>query len=118
MSVEQWAALVQMRDHAPKPYLPERAAAVLQVADGLAVEVVAREGLLRRWDRHALNAWLRSFEADGVAGLTMHPGRGRKPAFSPSRHPVAAEEVEQSLTAARAGMGVTAPAGGWPTSAR
>jgi hypothetical protein len=67
--------------------LPERAAAVLQVADGLAVEVVAREGLLRLWDRHALNAWLRSFEADGVAGLTMHPGRGRKPAFSPSATP-------------------------------
>ena len=76
--------LEQLRDHAPKPYLRERAAAVLKVADGQAVEAVARAGLLRRWDRHALYSWLKRFEARGVAGLQIQPGRGRKPAFSPS----------------------------------
>jgi len=85
LSAEQRAALLQLRDHAPKPYLRERAAAVLKVADGQTVEVVARNGLLRRWDRHALSTWLERFEASGVAGLTIRPGRGRKPAFSPSR---------------------------------
>jgi hypothetical protein len=84
LSAEQRSALVQLRDHAAKPYLRERAAAVLKVADGQAVEVVARAGLLRRWDRHALADWLDRFEANGVAGLTIRPGRGRKPAFSPS----------------------------------
>ena len=85
LSAEQRTTLLQMRDHAPKPYLRERAAALLKIADGQAVEVVAREGLLRRWDRHALYVWLERFEAAGVAGLTIRRGRGRKPAFSPSR---------------------------------
>jgi hypothetical protein len=84
LSAEQRAALQQMRDHAAKPYLRERAAAVLKVADGQAVEAVARNGLLRRWNRHALAVWLKRFEASGVAGLHIRPGRGRKPAFSPS----------------------------------
>ena len=84
LSAEQRAALLQLRDHAPKPYLRERAAAVLKVADGQAVEAVARTGLLRRWNRHALATWLKRFEASGVAGLSMRPGRGRKPAFFPS----------------------------------
>jgi len=84
VSAEQRSALVQMRDHAAKPYLRERAAAVLTVADGQAVEVVAQAGLLRRWDRHALAVWLKRFEAAGVAGLAILPGRGRKPAFFPS----------------------------------
>ena len=85
LSAEQRAALVHLRDHAAKPYLRERAAAVLKVADGQSLEVVARHGLLRVWDRHALASWLERFEADGVAGLAIRPGRGRKPAFSPSR---------------------------------
>lgn len=84
LSTEQRAALLQLRDHAPKPYLRERAAAVLKVADGQAVEAVAQNGLLRRWNRHALATWLDRFEASGVAGLTIRPGRGRKPAFFPS----------------------------------
>ena len=84
LSAAQRAGLVQMRDHAPKPYLRERAAALLKIADGQAVEAVAREGLLRRWDRHALSVWLERFEAHGLAGLTIRRGRGRKPAFFPS----------------------------------
>jgi hypothetical protein len=85
LSTAQRAGLVQMRDHAPKPYLRERAAALLKIADGQAVAVVAREGLLRRWDRHALYVWLERFAAQGLAGLTIRGGRGRKPAFFPSR---------------------------------
>jgi hypothetical protein len=84
LTVEQRTDLEQMRDHAAKPYLRERAAAVLKVADGQALETVARAGLLRRWDRHAVSTWLTRFEVAGVAGLQIQPGRGRKPAFSPS----------------------------------
>ena len=86
LSAAQRAALRELRDHAAKPYLRERAAALLKVAEGVPVEVVARTGLLRRWDRHALYSWLERFEAEGIAGLTIRPGRGRKPAFSPSGH--------------------------------
>lgn len=84
LSAEQEAALVELRDHAPKPYLRERAAAILKLAAGQTLEAVAQSGLLRRWDRHALSSWLTRFEAEGVAGLQVRPGRGRKAAFSPS----------------------------------
>ena len=76
-------ALEQLRDHATQPYLRERAAALLKVADGIPAAVVAREGLLRRRQPMTLYQWLDRYEAAGVAGLFIRPGRGRKPAFSP-----------------------------------
>ena len=39
--------LQEMRDHHPKPYLRERAAALLKVADGASVNWVAEHGLLK-----------------------------------------------------------------------
>jgi transposase len=77
-------ALEDLRDHAPKAYLRERAAAILKVADGLPAAEVARTGLLRPRDSDTLYAWLQRFETEGIAGLPIRPGRGRKPAFSPS----------------------------------
>jgi hypothetical protein len=76
-------ALEQLRDHATQPYLRERAAALLKVADGSPAAVVAREGLLRRRQPMTLYHWLDRYAAAGIAGLYIRPGRGRKPAFSP-----------------------------------
>jgi hypothetical protein len=76
--------LEDVRDHAPKAYLRERAAAILKVADGTPAAAVARSGLRRRRDSDTLYAWLKRFDEEGIAGLTIRPGRGRKPAFSPS----------------------------------
>ena len=75
--------LVTLRDHASQPYLRERAAALLKIADGLAPARVAREGLLRPRHPDTVYAWLNRYLLDGVDGLQIHPGRGRKPAFSP-----------------------------------
>ena len=77
-------ALVHLRDHAPQPYLRERAAALLKIADGMLVTVDAREGLLRPRDPDTVYAWLNRYQRCGLAGLQLRPGRGRKPAFSPS----------------------------------
>lgn len=77
------AALAHVRDSAPVPYLRERAAALLKIADGAIAAQVAREGLLRPRQPDTLYAWLRRYRAEGLAGLTIRPGRGRKPAFSP-----------------------------------
>lgn len=77
-------ALERLRDRSPKPYLRERAAALLKVADDIPAALVARFGLLRPRDSDSLYQWLDRFEAQGLAGLTIRPGRGRKPAFSPS----------------------------------
>jgi hypothetical protein len=84
ISDEQRTQLLQLRDKASKPYLRERAAAILKIADGTPLLLVASQGLLRKRDYNTLSAWLDRFESEGTAGLTIRRGRGRKPAFSPS----------------------------------
>ena len=76
--------LVQMRDHARQPDLRERAAALLKIADGMPAAWVARYGLLRPRRPDTVYAWLNRYQATGGAGIQVLPGRGRKPAFSPS----------------------------------
>jgi hypothetical protein len=73
--------LERMARSDPKPYRRERAAAILKVAAGQVAYRVARAGLLRPRDPDTVYAWLDRFERDGIAGLTISPGRGRKPAF-------------------------------------
>jgi hypothetical protein len=75
--------LVQLRDHARQPYLRERAAALLKIADGRPAAWVARYGLLRPRRPDTVYAWLDRYQATGGASMTVLPGRGRKPAFSP-----------------------------------
>jgi hypothetical protein len=84
LSEEERAALVALRDTAPVPYLRERAAALLKVADGETAAQVARSGLLRPRQPDTIYLWLHRYRDEGIAGLTIRPGRGRKPAFSPS----------------------------------
>lgn len=84
---DQIQELEQMRDHDPTPYLREKAAAILKVAAGQSLRAVAHAGLLRVRRRETIAAWVRRYLAEGVAGLRVRPGRGRKPAFFP---PVAA----------------------------
>lgn len=72
-----------VRSH-PKAYVRERAGAVLKVADGMSAVQVARHGLLRRRSPDSVNLWLDRYVEGGMAGLLIRPGRGRKPAFSPS----------------------------------
>jgi transposase len=82
-SVER-ADLLRLRDTAPQAYLRERAAALLKVADGMSAARVAQQGLLRPRKPDTLYTWMDRFIDAGIAGLQMRPGRGRKPAFSPS----------------------------------
>lgn len=76
--------LEQLRDHSPKPYMRERGAAILKVADGQDPEQVAKNGLLKRRNLDTLYRWLERYAEEGVNGLYIRSGRGRKPAFSPS----------------------------------
>jgi transposase len=76
--------LEEMRDHHPKAYMRERAAALLKIADGQSVAEVARNGLLRRRHWETVADWLNGYVRHGLAGLYLKAGRGRKPAFSPS----------------------------------
>jgi len=81
LTPRQRRALARARDRHPKPYVREKAAAVLKVADGWAVQDVARRGLLRPRTPKTVAAWLDRYRDRGLAGLTVRPGRGRKPAF-------------------------------------
>jgi hypothetical protein len=81
---ERLAELKRARDTAKRPYVRERAAALVRVAEGESPRHVARTGLLKPRDPDTVYAWVDRYEAAGVAGLTIRPGRGRKPAFSPS----------------------------------
>ena len=83
LTAAERAELVAVRDTAPVPYLRERAAALLKVADGATAARVARSGLLRPRQPDTLYAWLHRYRAEGIAGLSIRPGRGRKPAFFP-----------------------------------
>jgi hypothetical protein len=81
---EQRHQLEDIRDHHPKPYLRERAAAILKVAQGQSCRQVALQGLLKPRRADTVQEWVHRFQQEGIAGLLIRPGRGRKPAFSPS----------------------------------
>ena len=82
---EQRQDLLDCRDHHPKADVREKAAAILKVAAGQAVRQVAAHGLLRSGQPKKVGQWIDRYLAEGRAGLLVRKGRGRKPAFSPSR---------------------------------
>jgi hypothetical protein len=83
LSQEQRKELLATRDHDRRPYMRTKAAAILKVADGQQIKVVARHGLNKPYTQDTVRIWLNRYEADGLAGLRVQQGRGRKPAFSP-----------------------------------
>jgi hypothetical protein len=77
---EQRLELLQLRDHDPRPYVRERGAAMVKIAEGHSPHQVAKQGLLRPRDPDTLYAWLDQYQSSGAAGLIAHaPGgpRGR-----------------------------------------
>ncbi len=80
---EQAQELKQVRDSHPKAYLRERASAILKVAQGWSARQVGAQGLLKRHEPETVSLWVRQYVAEGVKGLLVKPGRGRKAAFSP-----------------------------------
>lgn len=84
LMAEQRAELEQARDRHSKPYVRERAAALLKIADGQTAGQVARQGLLKERYKRTVKKWLKRYQANGLVGLMIKAGRGRKPAFSPT----------------------------------
>jgi transposase len=75
--------LESLRDTADKAYLRERAAAILKIADGMSGLQVSQDGLLKPRDPDTIYRWVKRYRAEGVAGLTIRSGRGRKAAYDP-----------------------------------
>jgi hypothetical protein len=75
--------LLRVRDYHSRPYVRERASAILKLADGTPVMVLATSGLLRPRARQTIHRWVSRFLEEGEEGLLVKAGRGRKPAFFP-----------------------------------
>ena len=67
----------------PKPYMRERASALLKVASGSYIKDVSQHGLLQKRDAHTVGEWIQRYKSEGIAGLYHRKGRGRKASFSP-----------------------------------
>jgi transposase len=76
VSDEERTELEWVARHGEPAYVRPKALALLSMADGGSVREVAHT--FRR-SRQALYNWRRRFSEDGVAGLWVRPGRGRKP---------------------------------------
>src|SRR5260370_34243836 len=96
LTPEQYQELVDCRDHHRLPYLRERAAALLFIAAGLTPAYVARYRLLRPRDPDTVYAWLKRYQQEGLTGLLIRKGRGRKPAFFPAYQDAA--EAQEDVT--------------------
>lgn len=75
VSDEERKELEWVARHGQPAYVRPKALALLNLADGHPVSEVA--SLFRR-SRQALYGWRKRFAAEGVAGLWVRPGRGRK----------------------------------------
>jgi transposase len=84
LSTVQRQELEQARNHHPLAYVREKAAAILKVANGESGRAVALHGLLRHRRPYTVYDWIARYQAEGLEGLKVKAGRGRKPAFSPS----------------------------------
>ena len=83
LTEQQRQELADQRDHAKEPYLRERCAALLKVAEGAKAAHVACRLLLKPHKPDTLYDWLNRYQRQGIEGLKIREGRGRKPAFSP-----------------------------------
>jgi hypothetical protein len=61
--------LIQHRDHDERPYVRERCAALLKIAEGKSPHWVAERGLLKPRDPDTVYNWLNIYEQEGLSGL-------------------------------------------------
>lgn len=85
LTEKQRQELQHIRDHHVKPYMRERAAGVLKVAQGQTLSDVAQSGLLKRHEPETLRKWIDGYLREGVNAWFIKPGRGRRGNFSPSK---------------------------------
>ena len=83
LTEEQQEQLEQIRDTDKRPYMRERAAALLKIAEGTTPRQVALNGLHKPRQPDTVYQWVNRYLDEGIDGLVIKSGRGRKPAYSP-----------------------------------
>lgn len=107
----QQSELERFRDTAERPYLREKAAAILKVASGHSATQVAEHLLLRPRTPYRVRGWIRRYQQEGVGGLYHRRRGGGRPPGSKDRVPrkrisrsqVAADEDPHGIRAAMSG---------------
>jgi len=107
---KQRKRLVWHRNHDPKPYIRERCAAILKIADGHPPHAVALSGLLKPRDPDTVYGWLDIYEADGFEGLIAHPQGGYRGPNLDDRRTDVEERLRQPPDLSCLGSVVTSPA--------
>lgn len=69
LTQEEEEKLVEYLDHDPRPYVRERCAAILKIAQGKSPHWVSQHGLLQKRDPDTVYNWLNIYETEGLAGL-------------------------------------------------
>lgn len=73
---EQRQTLEHHRDHDPRPWVRERCAALLKIADGMTPHAVARHGLLKPRQPDTVYEWLNWYETHGFWSVEHFPQGG------------------------------------------
>ena len=81
LSQELREELIQARDHHEKAFVRVKAAAILKAAEGIALKEIAQHRLLKPVQYDTVRRWIEQYEHEGLPGLLVQQGRGRKPAF-------------------------------------
>ena len=76
LSEDQRQQLSHYRDHDARPFVRERCAALLKVAEGHSPHAVALQGLLKPRQPDTLYHWLDRYQAEGLRGLLTHQHGG------------------------------------------
>jgi transposase len=76
LSEPQRQQLEEHRDHDPRPWVRERCAALLKIADGMAPYAVARHGLLKPRKPDTVYEWLNWYEMQGFWSVVHFPHGG------------------------------------------
>ena len=84
LSVKEREELEKIVKSHTKAYVRERASALLQIASGKSGIWVAQNGLLQKRRKHTIYGWVKAYQLQGIKGLYIQEGRGRKPSFFPS----------------------------------
>jgi len=77
LTVSQRLDLQHCRDHDPRPYVRERCAALLKIADGHSPHAVARPGLLKLRHPDTVYDWLNWYERLGIRSVWWFPQGGK-----------------------------------------
>ena len=75
---QQYNQLIDYRNHDQRPYVRERCAALIKIAQGKSPHWVATQGLLKERDPDTAYNWLHLYQSQGIDGLIAHQHGGSR----------------------------------------